>query len=123
MADPSRIRLSRSRGFDLQGHSFALNGLPARHCARPGVFGNPFSIRIFGKASAVALFRTWVEADNAAEFGYGGDYASLLDARRKKILDHIHELRGHNLACWCLPPDPGERDICHAAVLLEMANG
>ncbi|MBN9435092.1 MAG: DUF4326 domain-containing protein [Bosea sp.] len=32
------------------------------------------------------------------------------------------ELRGKNLACWCPPPEPGQPDCCHAAVLLEIAN-
>ena len=32
------------------------------------------------------------------------------------------ELAGKNLACWCPLPAPGEPDICHAAVLLELAN-
>lgn len=30
--------------------------------------------------------------------------------------EHIHELKGKNLACWC--PD----DICHATVLIWAAN-
>lgn len=34
----------------------------------------------------------------------------------------IKYLRGKNLACWCKLPKPGEPDICHAAVLLELAN-
>lgn len=33
-------------------------------------------------------------------------------------LEHLHELRGKNLACWC-PLDGG---ACHADVLLELAN-
>jgi hypothetical protein len=33
------------------------------------------------------------------------------------MLDHIHELRGKNLACWCRPGA-----TCHADVLLELAN-
>lgn len=33
------------------------------------------------------------------------------------------ELAGKNLACWCPLPKPGEPDICHASVLLEIANG
>jgi hypothetical protein len=32
------------------------------------------------------------------------------------------ELKGKNLACWCSQDDPYE-DQCHAAVLLEIANG
>lgn len=29
------------------------------------------------------------------------------------------ELAGKDLACWCKPPEAGEPDWCHAAVLLE----
>jgi len=29
------------------------------------------------------------------------------------------ELAGKDLACWCPPPTTGEKDWCHAAVLLE----
>jgi hypothetical protein len=32
------------------------------------------------------------------------------------------ELRGLDLACWCPLPAEGEPDICHGAVLLEVAN-
>jgi len=39
-------------------------------------------------------------------------------------LDTIRwELRGHDLACWCPLPEPGQPDHCHAAVLLSLANG
>ena len=38
-------------------------------------------------------------------------------------LSRIKGLRGKNLACLCHLPVPGELDICHAAVLLEIANG
>jgi hypothetical protein len=31
-------------------------------------------------------------------------------------------LGGKNLACWCALPEPGDPDLCHAAVLLELAN-
>jgi hypothetical protein len=30
--------------------------------------------------------------------------------------------RGKNLACWCALPEHGGPDICHAALLLELAN-
>jgi hypothetical protein len=32
------------------------------------------------------------------------------------------ELRGRNLACWC-PRGHAPDDHCHAAILLEIANG
>ena len=33
------------------------------------------------------------------------------------------ELAGKDLMCWCPLPEPGQPDHCHAAVLIELANG
>jgi hypothetical protein len=32
------------------------------------------------------------------------------------------ELAGKDLACWCRLPEPGELDLCHAAITLSAAN-
>jgi hypothetical protein len=32
------------------------------------------------------------------------------------------QLAGRDLACWCPLPEPAQRDWCHAAVLLVIAN-
>ena len=32
------------------------------------------------------------------------------------------ELAGRDLACWCPLPDPGEPDLCHAAIVLGAVN-
>ena len=53
---------------------------------------------------SVAAYRLWVR-----------DQPGLLAAIRA-------ELAGRDLACWCALPAEGEPDICHAAVLLEIAN-
>ena len=34
----------------------------------------------------------------------------------------LEDLPGKDLACWCPLPAAGEPDMCHAAVLLVMAN-
>jgi hypothetical protein len=116
---PIRLRLSRTKGFDLQLLSHTTNGLPAKSVARPGPFGNP-----------------WTEA-KAREAGYTGTDAEIrvmcagmfrhgMRAKLPVTTDiraRISELAGHNLACWCPLPKPGEPDHCHAAVLLEVANG
>ena len=34
-----------------------------------------------------------------------------------------YSLGGLSLACWCPLPAEGEPDICHARVLMELANG
>ena len=45
---------------------------------------------------------------------YGRLPFSVSDVRR--------ELRGKDLACWCPLPAEGEPDLCHARILLEIAN-
>lgn len=111
MVKPVRIQLSRKKGFDLQAHSRALNGLDAVNCARPGKWGNPFIIGVefLGQRMtlqrSIALFRSRIQ-----------DYAMLSTSI-------VPELRGKNLACWCIIHDiNGLRVPCHADVLLEIAN-
>ena len=45
--------------------------------------------------------------------------AEIEDQRRTRdhVFNHLHELRGHDLLCWCRAGQP-----CHADVLLELAN-
>ena len=66
---------------------------------RPGPWGNPFH--------TADWFRQWLD----------GEFGCHLEQQRQWILDHIHELRGKDLCCWC----PLDHD-CHADVLLELAN-
>jgi hypothetical protein len=40
----------------------------------------------------------------------------------RAVIAALPTLRGKNLACWCPLPAPGDPDICHAAIYLEMAN-
>jgi hypothetical protein len=46
----------------------------------------------------------------------------MLVELRAKVLAALPTLRGRNLACWCALPQAGQRDNCHAALLLELAN-
>ena len=87
--------------------------------ARPTRWGNPFAIGqelrwpfcdFFGpvvrdRAHAVEIFRTYAEVTS----GYA-------------LVARIG-LAGKSLACWCPLPADGEPDVCHASVLLEIANG
>lgn len=125
---PVRLRLSRAKGFNLQEHSRAVNGLPVVNVARPGKFGNPFSVkdaadvydcrRRSAHIAAVKWFKDWLDADENEEafFGPLGCYFDTLK-RRNAVLRDIGQLRGKNLACFC-PPE----FQCHADVLLELAN-
>lgn len=51
----------------------------------------------------------------------------IADTKRRRgervtVEDIWIELAGKNLACWCALPAEVEPDVCHAAVLLEVAN-
>jgi hypothetical protein len=112
---PQRIVLSRRAGFDLQAVSHALNGLPAQSVARPGPWGNPFTIdavmaetgldRAAAQAEAVARHARWMRGEIGAD-------------RPPPSPGDVHSaLRGKNLACWCRQGTP-----CHVETLLALAN-
>lgn len=112
---PVRIVLSRRAGFDLQGISRALNGLPAQSVARPGPWGNPFTIaevmeetglaKDAAQAEAVGRYGRWIKGE-------------IEGARVPPTLAKIRaELGGKNLACWCREGSP-----CHVDTLLLLAN-
>ena len=112
---PARIVLSRRGGFDLQATSRALNGLPAQSVARPGLWGNPFTIaEVMGEtglekdaaqAEAVARYGRWIAGE-------------LAGPKPPPARDTIRaELGGKNLACWCREGSP-----CHVDALLRLAN-
>jgi hypothetical protein len=112
---PARIVLSRRGGFDLQAVSRALNGLPAQSVARPGPWGNPFTIdavmeetgldKDAAQAEAVARYGRWIKGE------IDGPKAP---PKRETIRT---ALAGRNLACWCREGSP-----CHVDTLLVLAN-
>jgi hypothetical protein len=106
---PERIQLSRRKGWRKPENTVVV--------ARPSKWGNPFRVGkpdpldghlITSRAEAVERYRLHAGARGAFEL-------DVDEVRR--------ELAGKNLACWCSLPADGEPDICHAAVLLEIANG
>lgn len=96
---PKRVMLSRAKGWRLPPNTVVV--------ARPGKWGNPFRIGDFGipdAKAAVQRYKDWLDG-----LVTGPDRPDRMLIRS--------ELGGKNLACWCRP---GE--ICHADVLLELAN-
>ncbi|MEX5747864.1 DUF4326 domain-containing protein [Massilia sp. X63] len=106
---PTRVRLSRKKGWKLPPNTVSV--------ARPGRWGNPFSVvpdatpgtpvgtrytAMPSVAEAVAAFRRWLEEDPTG---------------RRLAAEARAALRGKNLACWCPLDGP-----CHAEVLLDVAN-
>ena len=114
MAD--RIRLSRVKGFRLPDGAVSVG--------RGSRWGNPFTVPAFaaagGRPAAVERFRQWLAFEDPDDTNVYIAGAGRYD--RRWMRDHLAELRGRTLACWCPLPAAGEPDICHAAVLLELAN-
>lgn len=101
---PKRIQRKRQRGWKMSEQSERQ----VVYVGRPTKWGNPFKL-IPGSIShtregIVQLYAEVLERNET-------DWA-------KWINDHIHELAGKNLACWC-----SLDQICHADVLLALANG
>ena len=112
-----RIRLSRAKGW--------RKPVGAVVVSRPSRWGNPFTIEWAklgawqasderARAIVVDCYRWWLtDASYADQFR-----SDVLPSRRAWILEHVHELAGKDLACWCYLDQP-----CHARVLIELANG
>jgi hypothetical protein len=129
---PVRLHLSRAKGFNLQAHSRATNGLPAVNVARPSGWGNPARIGAYFKVgdpdpSGRSFFRmAWCETTEeyaTPAFTFVANQEIAVNLFRKLAdtgfysASKVAELRGKNLACFC----PFDR-ACHADVLLELAN-
>jgi len=98
---PIRVTLSRRKGWRMPPNTVKV--------CRPGKWGNPFVVcgdRTQGEA--VGAFRIWLTTEGVT---------AGIPERKQWILDHLHEIRGKNLACWCKAVHP-----CHADVLLKLAN-
>jgi len=134
-------------GFNLQAASIATNGLPARSVARPGPWSNPFVVGapcgVFadgeghqGKAEVLIPALTLDQCLEFYEEIVGGFLIPEMHPHGHAWMSRVKKAygRGHpteharaifrqcNLACWCALPAPGERDRCHAAVLLKIVN-
>lgn len=98
MSAPKRVRRSRAAGARMPAD--------AVYVGRPGKWGNPWAVgdkkldgEIMAAPEAVEKYRFWVTSQIEA---------GTLD---------VEELRGRDLACWCVLGAP-----CHADVLLSLAN-
>lgn len=120
MTAPVRLRLFLQRGFDLQAHSRAVNGLAAVNVARPTKWGNPFVV-VNEAQEVVERYRRCLEQPPSLIRHKLLTIARGMEGRGEgyfsRIREAIDDLRGKNLACWCALDAP-----CHADVLLEIAN-
>lgn len=104
---PRRITLSRRKGWKLPENTVVVS--------RPTKWGNPFVVGKDGtRAECVSLYEKLMA-------GYLCLTTSATLAAQNEChmhaCQHLGDLRGKNLACWCPQDAP-----CHADVLLRAAN-
>jgi hypothetical protein len=121
MTTPVRIQRRRTKGFDLQAASRAVNGLPARCIDRSTWWGNPFrvgtTVSVRSAKGERIVIAGPIENDAEAIAWFRGMWLAR-EARSPGLLERrMAELRGKNLACFCPLGSP-----CHGDVLLELAN-
>ena len=112
---PERIQRRRTKGWRMPAGAI--------YVGRPSRWGNPFTISSAiesGYASTtdearflvVTAFASCIERGDQSTWWFDNGASHL-----NRIRDNLHELRGHDLCCWCPLDSP-----CHATVLLELAN-
>lgn len=128
---PQRLQRKRTKGWRMPAG--------ARCVTRPGVFGNPFTVKGARDAGygthnpdgsrasdaesnarlaawCVDLFRRWVATGKEWD-------GPVADKARAKLLARLPELRGKDLYCFCPVTKPdGTPHPCHADFLIELAN-
>ena len=102
---PVRVQLKRQKGWKLPPNTVKVD--------RTTKWGNPF---IVGKPSAYSGGRPVEDRRHAWRL-----YQAVAPITENLVAAARAELRGKNLACWC-PLDDPYHDVCHASVLLEIAN-
>ena len=97
MARPRRVHRKGEKGWRLPPDTV--------YVGRGSKWGNPFPFdhqRYLGKSWAVDAYAQWLTTTLKG---------------MTLLRQHLHELKGKNLACWCKPGEP-----CHADLLLALAN-
>ena len=91
------------------------NNLPVVYVGRPSKWGNPYKKRDI--SNGVVIRRTAEECiELYKRFEIGMRKNNWLGKRNRAKIRK--ELKGKNLSCWCK-----FYELCHADILLEIANG
>lgn len=100
---PKRVQLRRAKGWRMPPNTVKID--------RTTKWGNPFVIGKDGtREECIEKYQRFVSGKSATA-------REDVLASRKFVAEHVGDLKGKNLACWCPMDGP-----CHADVLLDLAN-
>lgn len=106
---PRVIKRMRAKGWRMPSQTI--------YVGRPTRWQNPFK--------TLYSYRAWLATGQVEFHDLTGKVLKFeLDWWRDRILVNANFLRGFNLACWCIDWDGlgSGPNVCHAEVLLTMAN-
>jgi len=115
---PVRVQRKRTRGFKLPENTKSVT--------RCSYFGNPFTVEKYGRERAVQLFKEAFKVykiqqlpeDCQTDFENSLFWEHYMQSNHCSITEMVQEeLKDKNLACYCK-----EGELCHADILLEIAN-
>jgi hypothetical protein len=106
---PRGIQRSRAKGWRLPPGAICVD--------RSTAWGNPFVVGRDGTAQECFELHSYLLS---GLIRVSSPTPSVEEQRThlKFVREHIEELRGHDLACWC-----GLAKPCHRNTLLQIANG
>jgi len=112
---PKRVQRSRSKGWRMPAGAI--------YVGRQTKWGNPFKVgdklgSIPDDVLRKTGYRTWSAEIIMNDTIVTDLFRVWIIERIQNGKDDLSELRGKTLVCWCNP----EYQICHADVLLELAN-
>lgn len=84
---------------------------------RPSPWGNPYVVGPHGTHDHVVVLHRDLLTKGIVVDDWGREFESVQRDYRAFVCEHISELRGKNLACWC-----GPDETCHADILIDLAN-
>lgn len=112
---PKRIQRSRTPGWRMPEGAI--------YVGRPTIWGNPFicddpakSVEAYRRLASGG-FHHFEMGPGKLQFANNFHPNALRHAYADYVREHIGELRGKDLVCWCALDQP-----CHADILLEIAN-
>lgn len=117
---PKRIQLKRTKGWKMPPNTVKVD--------RTTKWGNPFTTK--DKYNPGDPEWPWLQSPLSERNTFAGMRDVMLSPKaaiecfqwwiiqQPNLMLSLHEIRGKNLGCWC---KPGE--LCHADILLELANG
>lgn len=114
---PVGIQRKRTKGYNMQQESLAINGLSAISVTRPGKWGNPFLVSVYGVERSIELFEECLRMPPKARIHFTGRKAYAEVSRFWWMQENLYLLKNKNLACFC-----PLNQKCHRDILLKYAN-